>query len=138
MKLTNIQRETIVKDIYNTIQEKQKQFIDTELDKNLAKKINEFKKTDDFKEFLKLEQLSNDTTIDIKLNKDHKFNTQIFGYNVSLKSLEKTVEFIYTKELKSTLILPNIQVIEDRLILSTIGGFDFEEFKKSILSDFGL
>lgn len=44
MRLTNNQITAIVNDIYNTIQTKQQIFIESELNKNLAKKIAEFKK----------------------------------------------------------------------------------------------
>lgn len=54
-----------------------------------------------------------------------------------LKPLEEFIKYNYTKELQNTLVPLNRKDIESKLILSTIGNFNFEEFKKGILDDFG-
>lgn len=138
MKLTNLQREIIVKNIYNEIVQSQKDYVQSEVDKQLAKRIAEYKKTVEYKTYLKLKEISDLEGVQVTVGRESGFNTNTSCYSHSLKDLENLLTFKIEQELKTTLKTPDKQVIEDKLVLSSITGFDFEEFKKSILADFAI
>jgi hypothetical protein len=140
MKLTKLQRETVVREIYNDLHSKQKALINDQALLEGEKWFKGYKKTTEYKEYLELWELSLRKGVYISVEKDNPSLYNINkSYNNKLASIEDITLHYGLQAVSDTFKTPIYRSdIETKLILSTIKDFDLETFKQEIAASYGL
>ena len=141
MKLTKLQRETVVREIYNDLRSKQKALLHDQALLEGEKWFKGYKKTTEYKEYLELWGLSLKEGIYISVEKDNPnlYNIKKQSYDNKLAPIEDIMFHYGLEAVSDAFKTPIYQSdIETKLILSTIKDFDLETFKQEIAASYGL